>query len=123
MVHQSVSSKADMFLVSDSERFPVSDSGNFPVSDSGNFPVSDYDTTHYRTKYPYSSQELAFLIALGVGTVFMVLLVVLLVELDNTTTVNTGGVTNAEPRTAPKPPAPTIEGTRKAHVGGPPRHR
>jgi hypothetical protein len=82
--------------------------------DQDKFPESDFDTTYYKTKYPYNHIELGFLSGVAFAILFTVMMVVLMVELDNTNSVKLGNVGNAPPRTAPKPPPPTVEGTRNA---------
>lgn len=73
-----------------------------------------YDERHgsrsYRAHYPYRNEEMAFLTATGLVVLFVVLLVVLMLTLDNKTQVPLGGLVNEEPRKAPKPKPPFIDG-------------
>lgn len=65
-----------------------------------------------KTRYPFRENEVIFLVTTGGVLMLSVLLAVLIVTLDNTHRVTTGGGVANVPN-APKPPPPTIVGTRK----------
>jgi hypothetical protein len=65
-----------------------------------------------RTRYPFRENEVVFLVTTGGVVLLGILLAVLMVTLDNTNRVTTGGGVANVPN-APHPPSPTIVGTKK----------